>query len=101
MTYNVDVLPMYLEGTYDVLPKGSVFPKGKELKVRIGPALMFEDMKKRTAGMARSESYRHVTRLAEESVKALKAGKVLGSLDATDESIRTERPRRTSGGNES
>ncbi|HLL53253.1 MAG TPA: AMP-binding protein [Myxococcaceae bacterium] len=101
MTYNVDVLPMYLEGTYDVLPKGSVFPKGKELKVRIGPALMLEDMKKRTAGMARSESYRHVTRLAEESVKALKAGKVLGSLDATDESIRTERPRRTSGGNES
>jgi len=101
MTCGVDVLPMYLDGTFEALPKGTMFPKGKELKVRIGPPLMYSEMKKRTQGMARSESYRYVTRLAEESVKALREGKVLGHLDTLDASIRAERPRRTSGGSES
>ena len=77
LTCKVDVLPLWLEGTYDALPKGSIFPKSTHLGVRIGPALPYPEMKKRTQGMARSESYRHVTRLAEEAVKALREGKVL------------------------
>lgn len=77
LTYGVDVLPMYLDGTHDALPKGSMFPKAKELKVRIGPPLMYQEMKARVAGMARSESYRHVTALVETSVRALREGKVL------------------------
>jgi long-chain acyl-CoA synthetase len=77
LTYRVDVLPLYLQGTYEALPKGSIFPKAKKLRVRIGPALRFEDLKERTRGMARSESYRQVTALAEDAVKALRAGRVL------------------------
>jgi long-chain acyl-CoA synthetase len=77
ITYKVDVLPLYLKGAYDALPKGAMFPKGKDLEVRIGPALEYADLKARTKGMARSEGYRMVTRLAEESVRALKEGKVL------------------------
>ncbi|MHB8875735.1 MAG: AMP-binding protein, partial [Myxococcaceae bacterium] len=81
LTYKIDVLPLYLKGTYDVLPKGAIFPKGKDLEVRIGPALQYADLKSRAQGMARSEGYRMVTRLAEEAVRALMAGKVY-SLDA-------------------
>jgi len=77
LTYRVDVLPLYLQGTYEALPKGSIFPKAKNLRVRIGPALRFEELKERTRGMSRSESYRQVTALAEEAVKALKVGRVL------------------------
>jgi len=77
LTCKVDVLPLYLDGTYEALPKGSIFPKSKHLAVRIGPALSYEEMRRRTKGMARSESYRQVTRLAEEAVKALRDGKVL------------------------
>lgn len=77
LTYRVDVLPLYLQGTYEALPKGSIFPKAKNLRVRIGPALRFEELKDRTRGMSRSESYRQVTALAEEAIKALQAGRVL------------------------
>jgi len=76
LTYQVDLLPLYLTGTYEALPKGSIFPKGKNLRVQIGPPLMYSGLKARTKGMARSESYRQVTHLAEEAVKALRDGKI-------------------------
>ncbi len=81
LTYEVDVLPLYLQGTFEALPKGTMFPKSKELEVHIGPVMRYSDLRAKTAGMARSESYRYATRLAEESVKALRAGRVL-NLDA-------------------
>jgi long-chain acyl-CoA synthetase len=77
LTYRVDVLPLYLEGTYEALPKGAVIPKGKRLKVSIGPALPYGRLKDRTEGMARSESYREVARVVEAAVRALKGGEVL------------------------
>jgi len=66
------VLPMYLDGTYEALPKGAMFPKLAPLAVRIGPVLEVDALKRHTRGMARSDSYRHVTRLAEKAVRALK-----------------------------
>jgi long-chain acyl-CoA synthetase len=77
LTGGVDVLPLYLEGTHDALPKGSIFPKQKKLEVRIGPALAVESLRAATRGMSRSESYREVTRIAERAVRALKDGEVL------------------------
>ncbi len=50
LTYEVDVLPMYLDGTYDALPKGSIFPKNKELNVRIGPVLSYRALRAQVAG---------------------------------------------------
>ncbi len=76
LSYEVDILPMYLGGTFEALPKGGLFPKQTDLKVRIGPPLLLSEMRRRTKGMARSESYRSVTKLAEESIRALAAGKV-------------------------
>lgn len=98
LSYKVDVLPMYLEGTYEALPKGSMIPKGKELKVRIGPAVQYGDLRKKTQGMAKSESYRHATRLVEEAVRALKAGEVASWEKLTQIPIDTERRRHSSGG---
>ncbi|MBN1208081.1 MAG: 1-acyl-sn-glycerol-3-phosphate acyltransferase, partial [Myxococcaceae bacterium] len=93
LTYEVDVLPLYLKGTFEALPKGTMFPKSKELEVHIGPALRYADLRTKTQGMARSESYRYATRLAEEAVKALRAGRVL-NLDAA---ATTEEQRRALG----
>jgi long-chain acyl-CoA synthetase len=76
LTCDVDVLPVYLHGTYDALPKGGILPKNTKLEVRFGPPLLIDDMKGRVTGLSRSESYRVVTKLAEESVRALKDGKV-------------------------
>ena len=76
LSFEVDILPMYLGGTFESLPKGRMWPKSKDLKVRIGPPLLLAEMRKRTRGMARSESYRVVTRMAEESIRALQKGKI-------------------------
>jgi long-chain acyl-CoA synthetase len=92
LTYGVDLLPLYLQGTYQALPKGAVFPKGKNLKVSIGPVLPYDELREQTKGMARSESYRQVTHFAEEAVKALRDGKVL-TLPTPARKPRPERPR--------
>ncbi|MFN0063267.1 MAG: AMP-binding protein [Myxococcaceae bacterium] len=80
LTYRVDVLPMYLEGTYDALPRGAVFPKHTKLAVRIGPSLSYDVLRARTETLSKSEGYRHVTRLAETAVRALAKGDVIDVL---------------------
>src|SRR6185503_12407364 len=100
LTYEVDVLPLYLKGTFEALPKGTMFPKSKELEVHIGPALRYSDLRTKTQGMARSESYRYATRLAEEAIKALRAGRVL-NLDAAATTEEQRRALGSTGGQDS
>ena len=99
LTYGVDVLPVYLKGAFEALPKGRMVPKSRELEAHIGPALTYEMLRSKTQGMARSESYRYATKLAEDSIRALAAGRVL----SFDESATVEDQRRalSSGGSDS
>ncbi len=94
LSYEVDVLPCYLKGTYEALPKGGVWPKSTELQVRFGPPLTYDDLKARVEGMARSESYRMVTKVAEEAVRALKAGRTYlpGESDAEVVEVKLKPP---------
>ena len=97
----MDVLPIYLRGTFEALPKGAIIPRARDLTVRIGPVLRYVDLSRRTRGMARSESYRQVARLAEESVKALREGRVMTLEDAPDRidlARRRKRPPSGAGG---
>ncbi|MCL2178234.1 MAG: AMP-binding protein [Proteobacteria bacterium] len=81
---NVDVLPIYIRGSFNALPKGSLLPKSKDLEVRIGPALRAQTMSAHVADMVRSEAYRWIARAAEEAVRQLARGKVL-DLENLDE----------------
>ncbi|WNG49758.1 AMP-binding protein [Archangium minus] len=99
LTYQVDVLPIYLKGTYEALPKGRMLPKSRELEAHIGPALTYEMLRAKTHGMARSESYRYATRLAEDSIQALAAGRVLNFDESA--TIEEQRLALSSGGSES
>jgi long-chain acyl-CoA synthetase len=95
LTYGMDVLPLYIDGAYAALPKGAILPRQRELAVRIGPVLEVEALRKRTRGMSRSESYRFSTRMAEESVRALKDGGVFTLEDSSDATAeQTEQPGR-------
>ncbi|OJH37785.1 AMP-binding protein [Cystobacter ferrugineus] len=82
LTYNVDVLPIYIKGAYEALPKGRILPKSRELEGHIGPVLTHEMLRAKTHGMSRSESYRYATRLAEDAIRALAAGRVLSFDDS-------------------
>ena len=64
----VDVLPMYLEGTYDALPKGSLLPKRRDIAAHIGPVVTYDALVAHTRGLAKADAYREASRLVEERV---------------------------------
>ena len=74
LTNKVGILPVYLKGTYDVLPKGRVVPKGRDLGALIGPFLPYEALAAMVHGLPRSEQHREVARVVEEAVRALATG---------------------------
>lgn len=59
----VKVVPINLEGLYDIYSIHHEWPQSGEVQVRIGPALSFED----------EQDYQVVTRTVEEAVRSLKA----------------------------
>jgi long-chain acyl-CoA synthetase len=71
LTNKIDVLPMYLDGTHDALPKGGLLPKKRDIAAHLGPVISYEQMKRATEGMSRSDAYREVSRLAELAVRGL------------------------------
>lgn len=85
LNYKVDVLPLYLGGTHQALPKGATIPipRKRNVEVRIGPPLTVEQLELRVAGMKRSDAYREVARLAHDAVAALRDGRQL-DLDRDD-----------------
>ncbi len=73
-----DILPVYLEGTHEAMPKGSFLPdprKRRKLIVRIGPVLRHEELRAATQGLARSAAHKEVTRLVRLAIEALRDGK--------------------------
>ena len=91
--FSVDILPIYLHGTHDALPKGAWWPKFEHLEVRIGPVLEIDDLREKVKGLAKSEGYRLVTRMAEESVRALKEGRSMRAEDLSVPAIPTRERR--------
>ncbi len=73
----VDILPLHIAGTYDILPKGSFVPKGRKIEVRIGPPLEVRHLRRLVKGMKPADAARAVARLAHDAVAALGEGRVL------------------------
>jgi long-chain acyl-CoA synthetase len=73
----VDILPIYLGGTFTALPKGAKVVRTREVEARIGPVLEAAELRRLTAGMTPGDASRHVAKLTEEAVRALARGEVL------------------------
>ncbi len=89
LTYNVDILPLYLGGTRDSMPKGSKVPMKRDLYARIGPPITVTDMKRLTKGLSSADAAREVAKLARRCVDALKNNQIIDasrmkSLDEND-----------------
>jgi long-chain acyl-CoA synthetase len=54
----VGILPMYLDGTYEAMPKGTTLIKSRDVGARIGRFLEIEELEEMTKGMSRAEAYR-------------------------------------------
>lgn len=82
--HGIDILPVYLGGTYEALPKGKSIPTRREIFARIGPPLEVAELKRLTAGMKHIAASKKIAELAHAAVAALRDGKVLDlrTLDA-------------------
>src|SRR4029079_14675003 len=62
MTNRCGILPMYLSGTHEAMPKGRYLPRrGERVAAFIGPYLSYRDVVALAGDLARSEQYRAIT----------------------------------------
>jgi long-chain acyl-CoA synthetase len=74
--HGVDILPVWLGGTFAALPKGGRVIMRRNLTARIGPVLEAAELRRRTQGMSGADAARLVARLTREAVLALSRGEV-------------------------
>jgi long-chain acyl-CoA synthetase len=77
LTHGVDILPIYLGGTREAMPKGSRLPTKRSIVARIGLPLEVEHLRRLTESMRFSQACRKVAELAHSAVIALRDGGVL------------------------
>jgi long-chain acyl-CoA synthetase len=77
VSHNVDVLPIYLRGTHQAMPKGATVPAKRAISAHIGPVLPVSDLRRLTEGLRFAERVRKVTELIQRSVETLRDGDVL------------------------
>ena len=70
----VGILPMYLEGTYEAMPKGTTIIKNRDVGAHIGRFLGIEELEEMTKGMPRAEAYRLIAARVRHEVVNLRDG---------------------------
>ena len=91
------ILPLWIDGAYASLPKGSAIPKSRGITIHIGPPLDVENMERLTDGMKASKAARRVAHMAREAVASLAGGTVytldgLEKADFPDEPVKLLSP---------
>ncbi len=83
MSNGCGILPMYLGGTHDAMPKGAYLPKRQEVVARVGPFQSHDALVTMTAGLKRSDAYRHIAYRMEETVRAMAPSNYAWTLGET------------------
>jgi len=73
----VGVLPAYLGGTYDSLPKGAALPRARDLSVAFGPFLSIDMLNELVAGLPQQEAWRLISQVTQRIVENLRDGIVV------------------------
>jgi long-chain acyl-CoA synthetase len=74
LKHDVDILPMYVDGTYRSMPRGSFVPKNRRVGARIGEPLSAAVLKAATAeaGLRTSAASQKVALVVQKAVEALR-----------------------------
>jgi long-chain acyl-CoA synthetase len=66
------ILPMYLAGTHDAMPKGRLLPKrDQEIEAHVGPFIEFDALRALADGRSRADAYRVIAAHTERIVRRL------------------------------
>jgi len=68
----VGILPVYLHGTYDAMPKGSNIIKNRKVGARIGRYLEITELEELAQGLPRAEAYRLIAARVRHEVENLR-----------------------------
>ncbi|MBA2541650.1 MAG: AMP-binding protein [Deltaproteobacteria bacterium] len=72
MSNKCGILPMYLSGTHEAMPKGRYVPKrGERVAAYLGPYLSYADVARLAGAGPRSEQYRNITYNVESTIRRL------------------------------
>ncbi len=82
--HNVDILPVYIGGTFEAMRKGSKIPTKRDIIARIGKPLRVEDLRRLTEGMKLSAACRKIAELTERAVRELREGRILDLAELSD-----------------
>jgi long-chain acyl-CoA synthetase len=74
LTARIGILPIYLHGTYEAMPKGANIIKKRDVGARIGRFLPIEQLEEMTSGMARAEASRLIAALVRHEIENLRDG---------------------------
>jgi long-chain acyl-CoA synthetase len=77
----IGILPAYIAGAYEALPKGAAVPRARDLSVTFGPFLSEEWLAELTKGLPHQEAWRLVAAFTQRIVENLRDG-VSSPLDA-------------------
>jgi long-chain acyl-CoA synthetase len=72
------ILPAHIAGTFEALPKGSAVPKSREIRVRFGPFLSLDFLRRMTEGLPQQEAWRLCAAFTQRIVEYLRDGKGIG-----------------------
>jgi long-chain acyl-CoA synthetase len=78
---DVGVLPAYIAGSFEALPKGAAIPKSRELRVKFGPFLSARFLDQLTADMAHQDASRIIAVLTQRIVEGLRDGQPVPVTD--------------------
>lgn len=73
-SHNVDILPLWLDGTHRALPKGQPLPNpaSRKLKVHIGPVMKASELRKQCSQMGPNDRYQFISDAAQRAVLGLR-----------------------------
>ncbi|MEP6946070.1 MAG: AMP-binding protein [Acidobacteriota bacterium] len=79
LNQKIGILPIYIWGTYDAFPKGTIIPKGSSLGAKVGAKvgrfLEFDELKAMTDGVPNTEAYRLISARVQHEIENMRDGK--------------------------
>ncbi|MBK8466658.1 MAG: AMP-binding protein [Chloracidobacterium sp.] len=98
LNQKIGILPIYIWGTYEAFPKGTIIPKGSSVGAKIGAKvgrfLEYDELKKMTEGVPNTEAYRLIAARVQHEVERMRDGsRAKFDVDAIRKQWKAERRR--------